>query len=271
MRILLVLLITAAMLAGQAVPAASQSSTPASPAQVAPADPSAQKAKELLDQMIQALGGKAWLDVQDMQQQGRTYSFYQGQPQGTGVLFWRFWKWPDKERLELTKQRDWTIIYNGDKGYETTFRGTAALDAEQLQDYLRRRHYSLEQVLRVWLKEPGVLMFYVGPSLAERKSAQQITIVNAKNEAVDIWIDDITHLPLRKSFVWREPDTRYRNEEAEGYDNYRRVQGVMTPFSITRYKNGETQNQRFINEVSFNQGLAESMFQATVGYDLMKK
>jgi hypothetical protein len=35
----------------------------------------------------------------------------------------------------------------------------------------------------------------------------------------------------------------------------------MTPFSITRYKDGEPSNQRFINSVKYNQNLPGSMFE----------
>src|SRR5512142_1179614 len=89
-------------------------------------EPGVQKAARLLDQMVQALGGTAWMNLRDLEQEGRTYSFYHGQPTGAGAPFWRFWKWPDKERVELTKQRDWIIIYNGDQGSEVTFRGVAS-------------------------------------------------------------------------------------------------------------------------------------------------
>jgi len=64
------------------------------------------KAKALLDQAIQALEAKAYLNIQDVSQQGRTYSFHHGETTSTGVLFWRFVKFPDKERIEVTKQRD---------------------------------------------------------------------------------------------------------------------------------------------------------------------
>jgi hypothetical protein len=92
--------------AGQSSAAASQGA----PAQAAPQDENAQKAKGLLNQMIQALGGQAWLNMQDMREQGRTWSIYHDQPTGT-AQFWLFWKYPDKERIELTKKRDWIIIY----------------------------------------------------------------------------------------------------------------------------------------------------------------
>jgi hypothetical protein len=41
----------------------------------------------------------------------------------------------------------------------------------------------------------------------------------------------------------------------------------MTPFSITRFYNGDMSNQRFLNSVSYNQGLKDSLFEAQVTYD----
>ena len=35
--------------------------------------------------MIHALGGDAYLNVRDMQVEGRTYGFYHGQPNGQGL------------------------------------------------------------------------------------------------------------------------------------------------------------------------------------------
>src|SRR5579862_2628537 len=120
----------------QTAPDAAATDAPPTPtAQAAPAtgapNENAQKARALLDQMIQALGGVAYMNLQDMSQDGRTYSFYHGNPTGAGAVYWRFWKWPDKDRIELTKQRDWVIITNGDSGYEVTYKGAAPQDKDQ--------------------------------------------------------------------------------------------------------------------------------------------
>ena len=249
------------------------SASPAAPASAGAShlnqDPNARKARALLEQCIQALGGEAWLNAQDLQQEGRTYSYYQGQPNSLGTLFWRFWKWPDKERVELTKQRDVVYINNGDQGYEITYKGTAREEASQLEDYNRRRPYSLEIVLRQWLNQPGTILLYEGPATAERKPTESVTILNAKNQAVTLFLDANTHLPVKKVFTWRDRD-RYKNEEAEIFDNYRLVQGVMTPQSIVRAHNGEYVSQRFLHNTRYNQGLADSLFQATVTYDPYK-
>ena len=265
MKVLLAILLLSLGALAQAEPP-SQASTPSATAgQAAPQDENARQAKARIDQMIQAMGGQAWLNVTDMREQGRTWSIYHDQPTGTAE-FWLFWKYPDKERVELTKKRDWIIINNGDQGYEITFRGTALEDQKALQDYLRRRKYSLVWVLRQWLNQPGVALFYDGQVVAAQKQAEQVTIMNAQNEAVTIDMDYDSHLPIKKSFTWRDAD-RYRNEEVELYDNYKMIQGVATPLSITRFHNGDMVNQRFITDASYNQNLADSLFQANVTWN----
>ncbi len=246
-----------------------QTSTPPSAqSQSIPTDQeNVRKAKILIDQMTQALGGQAYLNVQDSSQEGRTYSFHHGQPNSLGVLYWRFSKFPDKERIEFTKKRDVAYVYNGNKGYEITFKGTAPQDEKTLTEYLRRREYSLEWVLRRWLHDPGVALFYEGAAVAEQKPAEQVTIMNARNQAVTIYIDPNTHLPIKKSFSWRDPVDKERDTEDEVYDAYRPVQGIMTPHNVTRFYNGDMANQRFLNSISYNQGLSDSMFSANPSYD----
>lgn len=226
----------------------------------------ARKARELIDQAIQALGGQAFLNFQDMSQQGRTYSFYHGQPNSAGVLFWRFYKFPDKERVELTKQRDVAYVMRGDKGYEITYKGTTSQDPKVLADSLRRRSHSLEWVLRKWLHEPSVALFYDGRTVAAEKPADQVTIMQ-QDDSVTIYLDANNHLPLKKTYSWRDPVDKLRNTEEEVYDNYRPVGAIQTPFSITRFLNGDMSNQRFLNSVSFNTGLNDSMFEASITYE----
>src|ERR1035438_5472426 len=45
-------------------------------------DPGVKKAKQILDDMIQALGGDAYLTLREMKVAGRMYAFYHGRPNG---------------------------------------------------------------------------------------------------------------------------------------------------------------------------------------------
>jgi outer membrane lipoprotein-sorting protein len=233
----------------------------APPSQSIPVDQeNVQKAKAVLDQTIQALGGQAYLNIQDISQEGRTYSFYHGRPNSVGVVFWRFYRFPDKDRIELTKQRDVVYVYNGDKGYEVTYKGSRPQDPKDLTDYLRRRHYSLDWVLRKWLNEPGVALFYEGQTVTEGKTVEQVTVMNAHNEGVTLYLDTSDHLPVKKTFSWRDPADQQRNVEEEVFDNYRVIQGIPTPYTVTRTFNGDMSNQRFTTSVTYNQGISDSQF-----------
>jgi hypothetical protein len=237
-------------------------------AQAIPVDQeNARKARALLDQMVDALGGNAYLNIEDVSQEGRTYSFHLGESEGTGVLFWRFYKFPDKDRVELTKKRDVAYVYRGDQGFEITYKGTRSDDPKAVSDYVRRRQYSLDWVIRKWLNQPGIALFYEGHTIAAQKDAEQVTIMTANDQSVTLCVDSNTHLPVKKTFTWRDPTDKQRNVDDEVFDNYRPVQGVMTPFSVTRFYNGDMASQRFMTAVSYNKGLNDSMFAADVTYD----
>jgi len=257
---------------GQPRKVAAQTSPQAAnqPAQTAPAispdQDNARKAKAIVDQGIQALGGQAYLTIRDREQQGRGYSFHHGRESGGGV-FWSFAQFPDKERVEVTKERDVAQLYVGNKAYELTYKGARPLEQKDLDDYLRRRRFSLDTVLRTWVNDSGVIFLYEGPAIAAQHPAEQVTLINSQNESVTLYFDTDTHLPVKKSFSWRDPVDKQKNLEEEVYENYRSVSGIMAPFNITRFFNGDMASQRFLNSVTINQGLDQAMIDPNSGYN----
>jgi len=257
----------ATRVAAQAGAQSPSNAGPAKDSAIPPEQENAHKARALLELAIQALGGQAYLSVHDMQEQGRVYSFYHGRPTSNGVFFWRFLEYPDKERFELTPQRDIARIYVGNKGYEVTYKGPREVEKQDLEDYLRRRKFSLETILRSWVNDPTVALFFEGTALAGSLAAQKVTLINSKDESVSVYFDIDTHLPIKKSYSWRDPTDKERNLEEETYDNYRPVQGVMTPYGFTRYFNGDMQTERFITSASYSQELNQAMFDPNSGYN----
>jgi hypothetical protein len=251
----------------QQVPASAKSSPPVAAPVNKDAQENANKARALIEQGIKALGGETWLTIRDREQQGRTYGFHAGRPTGGGGLFWGFSEFPDKERIELTKERDIAELFVGNNGWEITYKGPHPMEKKDLEDYLRRRHYSLDNVLRTWVNDPKVLLLYDGNATAAQRAALQVTLINAQDESVDLFFDVDTHLPIKKSFEWRDPVDRQKNLEEEVYDNYKPVSGIMAPYSVTRFFNGDMSNQRFLNSVTINQGLDPAMFDPKSGYD----
>ena len=263
-----------AALAAAGQTSAPPSATPAQSAgdkQTAPIDPGAVKAKQLVEKMVQTLGGDAYLHYTDVQQEGRTNSFYHGQPTGGTAPFWRFYRFPDKERIELTKQRDWIIIHSGDRGTETTFHGTKPEDDDVHRDYVMRDQYSIDRVLRTWLDAPGTTYFYDGTGFTDNHEVENVTIANAKNQQVSFSIDSSKYLPIRKSFTVRDPLYKEKDTYSDIYSEYRLVQGIQTPHVITRMKNNEMVSQRFLSKVSYNQNLPDNLFVPPTSIEARKK
>ena len=252
--------------AAQAAPSSTSPPAKLAPA-ISPDQENAGKAKATIEQAIQALGGQTYLTLRDREQQGRGYSFHHGRPNGSGGIFWSFTEFPDKERVELTKERDVAELYVGNKAWEITFKGPHPIEQKDLDDYLRRRRFSLDTVLRTWVNDPSVVLLFEGFAIAAQHPATQITLINSQNESVTLYFDSDTHLPVKKSFSWRDPTDRQKNVEEEVYENYRQVSGVMAPYNLTRYFNGDMTNQRFLNSVTINQGLDEAMFDPRSGYN----
>jgi len=259
---------------GTPAPASSSpaaASGPSPPASANSADDNARKARELVNQAIQALGGPIYLNIRDREQQGRGYAFHSGRPSGGGDVFWTFAEFPDKERIEYTKERDIARVFVGNKGYEITYKGARPVEPKDLEDYLRQRKFALDVILRTWLNDPGVILLYEGNSIAAQHPALRVNLINANNDSVTLDFDLDTHLPVRKAFEWRDPVDRQKNLEEEIYENYRQASGVMVPYNVTRYFNGDMSRQRFFFTVTINQGLDPAMFDPNSGYNPNKQ
>jgi hypothetical protein len=231
----------------------------------------AQQARKALDAMVQALGGDAWLNLKNEEREGHIAAFFHGQPDVGTTLFWEFHAWPDSDRLEYTKHRDVVQLYLGRVGTEVTYKGAKPLPVEQVDDYLRRRDHSIETAVKVWLKDPKTILIYEGQRMSERHLAEQVTLISADNESITIQTDVQTHLPLSRTFQWRDPVYKDKNTDREEYADYHTVNGLPMSYSITRMKNDEMVRQLYIDKVSFNQNLPADIFSIDAAVKKIKK
>ena len=218
------------------------------------------KARATLDAMVAALGGQRWLSLVSTMQQGRTSGFYQGKPTGATSEFYEIQKFPDQTRIELGKKRDVVEIIAGDKAWEVTYKGKKELPPDQVQELLRRRNHSIRIAITVWLNAPGTILIYNGQELVERHLADKTTLINSENDSITIETDAETHLPLRRSYQWRDPLYKDKNSDAEEYDNYQPVEGLPTAYTLTRFHNDDMTNQRFLFRAGYNLALPPDTF-----------
>jgi hypothetical protein len=235
-----------------------------------PSDKQPNKGRKLLDKMVEALGGDAWLNRQDWIFDGRAATFYKGQPHEGAPQFEEYYRTnPFGERVILishygvfiaTNHSDVAEVWTSDNGYEITYKGTRPLSAKEVADYQRRRKHSLDVVVNDWLKQPGVLVTYGGTNMAERHLAEQVSILTESNDAVTLELDESTHLPLSLSFQWRDPVYKDLNTDVQEFADYHEIQGIMTPYSITALHNGDMTGEHFLTKVVYNATLSADLF-----------
>lgn len=227
---------------------------------------SEQRGHKLLDQMLEALGGDAWLNRRNLRELGHLARFFRGAPTGIVIDYTSTHQFANGGRPDATRIgfiTDKSIIFPGKKidivqiwinnaGHEVTYKGNATLPKAQVDDYFRRQDHSIESIFSVWLKAPGVVVIDEGSTLVERRITERVSILSANNDAVTLDIDVATHLPRRRTFEWRNETFKDRDEDAEEYDDYHTIQGLPTPFTITRYHNGDMASQAFISKVEYD-------------------
>ena len=239
-----------------------------------PGETQEQHGRRLLDEMVNALGGDAWLRKQNMYLEGQTAPFFRGQPSGGVVRFVEFKRFatansPETTRVEFVSYRGMiepgTVrqvahLWTADQGYEFTYKGRTTLPEKQVTDYFRRQSHSLEEVMRTWVKAPGVMIVYEGPGMRDRRQVEKVSILAANNDAVTVEIEQDTHLPLQRGFEWRNEQFKDHDLDEEVYGDWRMYDGVMTPMNVTRYRNGDMVDQTFYKKVRFNQPMADDLF-----------
>jgi hypothetical protein len=241
-----------------------------------------QHGRKLLDEMVEALGGDAWLHRRNMRELGHIGRFFRGTPTGIVIDFTSTHQFATADRFEALrvgfitdksillpgKKIDIVQIWTAGKGYEVTYKGRVELPKDQVEDFYRRRDHSIEAVVNTWLKAPGVVVVYEGTTMVERRLAEKVTVLNDNNDAVTLELDSTSHLPLRRKFEWRNETFKDLDEDAEEYADYHTIQGLPTALTISRYHNGDLTSQTFLLKVEYDVDAAPDMFNPDV---LLKK
>ncbi len=71
---------------------------------------SAHKARALLDQAIEALGGQPYLTYTNRSETGRYYPLHHGHSESLGIPYNYYLEYPDKDRFEVIHTKDIHII-----------------------------------------------------------------------------------------------------------------------------------------------------------------
>src|SRR3984893_11128447 len=218
------------------------------------------KGKQVLEQLITALGGPTYLDMRESNCDGRLAQFgHNGELTGY-TNFKVYWRYPDKNRTDYSKKGVIINLYNGDKGWTLDRSGATELPAPEVADFQEQAKRDINNLLRLRLKEPGMTFRFGGTDIVDLKTVDWVAIVDSEQRNFRLAVDRSSHLLVR-SVVTIEDETRQdRSVVTNIYTNFQLMEGAQTPLQITSDRDGHRINQVFLTSCKYNPGFPGDFF-----------
>lgn len=221
------------------------------------------RATQAIEKAINALGGQAFLQVKDITSSGKYYRFRKGQ-NSLPISYQDQTRLPDKSRYEEGGKKDRDVyVFNLEAGKGwilETQKGVREAEKEEVDRFKKTVKHAMENVLRTRYKDPSIRLFYYGPGeVSSKKRSEAVELLDDENDSVIVYFDLSNHYPLKIEYTETDPTGRKSKVEEE-FSNWHNVQGVMTPFRIDTYVDGEESAERFVDRIAYNNNLPDSLF-----------
>jgi hypothetical protein len=215
------------------------------------------KATQSIDQMIDALGGEAYLNVKDIHTTGRFFSFTRGDLTGSDI-FSDYIKFPDMERTEFgTVSKRSVTINRGKEGWKIVGKREAEPQgAAEAEEFLKGFQTGMDYILRFVMKERQTTVQNVGGEIIDFKRVDVVEVRDPEKNRITFYIDRDSHLPVKMQ-VRRTDESKVREEQ---YNNWHKFQGVMTPVYVSHLTDGVKTMEIHLDTTIYNSGLSDSLF-----------
>jgi len=252
-------------------------------AALAGAETAQERGKRVVQEALQALGGEAFLRMEDRVESGRAYSFFRQELAGLSIakFYTRYLVAPDppvpgpiqlRERQAFGKDQSNAVIFTGEGAWEITFRGARPIEDQRYANYKDSTQRNIFYILRQRLKEPGIEFYSQGSDLWEHRPVEKVEISDASNTMVTVYFDSLSKLPVRQIFRRRNPQYKDFDTEVTVFAKYRDVGGgVKWPFDVRRDRNGEKIFEMYADSVEINKNLTDDLFTLPANLKLLPK
>jgi len=238
------------------------------------------KGKQILADLINALGGPGYTEVRESLFEGRRVLFgHNGEVTGN-IGFADYRRYPDKDRTEYIGKGhntilpflvgvdglDWShggvviTLYNGDRGWSFDRSGVNELPATSISDFQEQVKRNIDNLLRLRLKEPGMAIRFGGNDTVDLKQVDWVEIIDSEERKFRLAVDRSTHLLIRSSVTTKDEETQQYNEDVSIYSNYQLKGSVWTPLQVSREHNGRRAVQIFYDTCKYNPGFSDDIF-----------
>jgi len=219
------------------------------------------KAREILAQLIDALGAQSYTEVRDRVCDGRRANIGHGGELVGYIQFKDYWLYPDKHRIDYAKKGNIIDSYSGDEGWTMDRSGVSEEPAPSVADFQDAVKRNVDNILRVYLNHKDLNLRYGGMDLVDNHQVDWVEFSDPQAERTErLAVEHLSHLLLRSVITTVDPNFNQRTSETTIYTNYQRLGGVMTPLQVSRERDGRRVYQAFYTTCTYNTGLTPDFF-----------
>jgi len=249
------------------------------PDTIAPEDSEA-RAKKILNQLIQALGGPAYLGMKERECDGRRALIGHNGELAGYIQFKDAWQFPDKNRTDYIAHSRNTLlgyvigvqdldlshgglvitVFDGDRGWTMDRGGVSDVPEDSLAEFQAAVQRSPENLLRLSLKNPDLAFRWGGLDTVDLREVDWVEISDREDRTYRLAVDRNTHLLVRSMVRVKDENTRDLREDITIYTNYRLKNGVQIPMQVTRERDGRRIAQVFNDACQVNPALPADYF-----------
>jgi len=228
-----------------------------------------ERGKRVVYEALQALGGDAFLHMEDRVETGRAYSFYNREINGLSIatIYTRYLapaagKPMQRERQIFGKKEEGgSVLFTEGEAWEITFRGARPLEPDRLKNYHEAVLRNIFYILRQRLKEPGLEFYSQCTDMYERVPVEIVDITDVSGATVTVSFSQFDKMPMRQ--VYRRKNEQFHDFDTEvtTFSKYRDIGGgVKWPYDVQRERNGDKTYEMYATSVEVNKSLNDDLF-----------
>jgi len=238
------------------------------------------KGKQILSDLINALGGAGYSQVRESQCQGRRALFGHNGALTGYIDFIDYRRYPDTDRTEYIGKGRNTILqsligidgldfahggvvitlFHRDQGWTYDRSGVSEVPATAVTDFQEQVKRNVDNLLRLRLNEEGMSVRFGGSDTVDLKQVDWVELADREQRTFRLAVDRSTHLLVRGVVITKNEETQEIDEDVAIYTNYQLRDSVWVPLQISRERNGRRTSQYFYDTCKFNPGFPDSLF-----------
>jgi len=221
---------------------------------------SAAKAKQILAQLIDALGGANYLGARESECSGRMSPIGRGNDFSPTIPIKVYWRYPDRTRTDIGKKGNIIDLFAGNDGWTLDHDGVSEEPPEKVDNFRAQLLNSPHYILRYRLKEPGMAFRWAGQDIIDLKPSDWVELTDSRQRVYRIAVDRGSHLMMRFKITTPAEANELPDEDVTFYANYHPFDGVQTALQVWRTHNDRRISQSFFDSCKYNPNLPSDFF-----------